>query len=174
MPTPFTGYSFHVVEALIVFANEVLVCFLFPIHMGLHRWYHMLTTTLIHMGTDAERGVCTAGGACGRHSKDRRERFIIANYPNQSTMSLCLLNLQPGGHAGYEMAPLIPSVEQLISFVVQGPKPSTALNTVRHHDLHHQIPTAHFSLYFTHWDRLCGTEHPSYGAYEAALATAAS
>lgn len=72
------------------------------------------------------------------------------------------------------MAPLIPSVEQLISFVVQGPKPSTALNTVRHHDLHHQIPTAHFSLYFTHWDRLCGTEHPSYGAYEAALATAAS
>lgn len=54
VPTPFTGYSFHVIEAVIVFANEVLVCFLFPIHMGLHRWYHMLTTTLIHMGTTFE------------------------------------------------------------------------------------------------------------------------
>lgn len=65
MPTPFTGYSFHVVEALIVFANEVLVCFLFPIHMGLHRWYHMLTTTLIHMGTAAERGGSTVLGCVG-------------------------------------------------------------------------------------------------------------
>jgi hypothetical protein len=38
-----------VVEALIVFANEVLVCFLFPLHMGLHRIYH-IATTVIHEG----------------------------------------------------------------------------------------------------------------------------
>lgn len=49
VPTPFAGYSFHVVEALIVFANEIIVCFLFPIHASLHRIYHLFTT-LIHIG----------------------------------------------------------------------------------------------------------------------------
>jgi hypothetical protein len=48
-PSAFTGYAFHVVEAVIVFANEVLVCFLFPLHMGLHRIYH-IATTVIHEG----------------------------------------------------------------------------------------------------------------------------
>lgn len=34
--------------------------------------------------------------------------------------------------------------------------------------MHHRFPTAHFSLYLTHWDRLMGTEHPQYrGAVEA-------
>jgi hypothetical protein len=32
-----------------VFGNEVLLPFAFPIHMGLHRIYH-LATTLIHEG----------------------------------------------------------------------------------------------------------------------------
>lgn len=49
VPTAFTGYSFHIVEALIVFANEILVCFLIPIHMNFHRGYHMFTT-VIHNG----------------------------------------------------------------------------------------------------------------------------
>ena len=49
VPTAFTGYSFHVVEAAIVFANEILVCFLFPIHIGVHRVYHLFTT-VIHNG----------------------------------------------------------------------------------------------------------------------------
>ena len=49
MPTAFCGYSFHVIEALIVFTNEVLVCYLLPIHAGLHRCYH-LYTTVIHEG----------------------------------------------------------------------------------------------------------------------------
>lgn len=48
-PSAFTGYSFHVIEALIVFANEILVCFMFPIHMGVHRLYH-IATTIIHEG----------------------------------------------------------------------------------------------------------------------------
>ena len=48
-PSAFTGYSFHVFEALIVFANEVLLCYLFPMHLGLHRAYHIFTT-LIHQG----------------------------------------------------------------------------------------------------------------------------
>ena len=45
-----------------------------------------------------------------------------------------------------------------------GFQPCAALNTVRHHDMHHRFPTRHFSLYFTHWDRWCGTEHPAYRA----------
>ncbi|PRW20849.1 sterol desaturase [Chlorella sorokiniana] len=114
-PTPFAGYSFHVVEAVIVFANEVLVCFLFPIHLGLHRVYHLFTT-IIH----------------------------------------------EGGHAGYEIAPFIPSVESLVALLLLGRRPCAALNTVRHHDMHHRYPPYHFSLYMTHWDRWCGTEHPKY------------
>lgn len=117
VPTAFCGYNFHVVEALIVFANEVLVCWLLPIHMGLHRVYHLLTT-VIH----------------------------------------------EGGHAGYEIAPFIPTVECLVAFLLSGlsTRPCSALNTVRHHDMHHRYPRSHFSLYMTHWDRLCGTEHPDY------------
>ncbi|KAG2483646.1 hypothetical protein HYH03_017522 [Edaphochlamys debaryana] len=114
-PSAFTGYSFHVVEALIVFANEVLVCFLFPLHMGLHRYYH-LYTTLIH----------------------------------------------EGGHVGYELAPFIPTMEGAVTLLLRGVRPCDALNTVQHHDMHHRYPTKHFSLYFTHWDRICGTLHPSY------------
>jgi len=37
VPTAFTGYSFHVVEAVIVFFNEILVCFFLPIHARVHR-----------------------------------------------------------------------------------------------------------------------------------------
>ena len=51
-PTAFSGYSFHLVEALIVFFNEVIVCFMFPIHIGLHRVYHIVTT-IIHEGGHA-------------------------------------------------------------------------------------------------------------------------
>ncbi len=36
-------------EAVVVFANEILVCFLFPIHAGAHRVYHLFTT-VIHNG----------------------------------------------------------------------------------------------------------------------------
>lgn len=62
-PSAFTGYAFHVVEALIVFANEILVCFLFPLHMGLHRWYHILTT-VIHEGGWLHVGLGSVGPAC--------------------------------------------------------------------------------------------------------------
>ncbi|KAI3437745.1 hypothetical protein D9Q98_000193 [Chlorella vulgaris] len=117
VPTAFTGYSFHVAEAALVFANEVLVCFLLPLHVGLHRAYHLFTT-VIHQG----------------------------------------------GHAGYEVAPFLPTLEQLVSLAIVGPRPCGALNTVRHHDMHHRFPRSHYSLYMTHWDRICGTEHPKYQA----------
>mmetsp|Transcript_12335 Transcript_12335/g.26636 ORF Transcript_12335/g.26636 Transcript_12335/m.26636 type:complete len:302 (-) Transcript_12335:896-1801(-) len=117
VPCAFTGYSFHVVEALIVFANEVLLCFVLPMHMGLHRVYHIITTA-IHQA----------------------------------------------GHAGYEMAPFIPTVVGMTYLAARGtaPGPAPALNTVQHHDMHHRFPNKHFSLYFTHWDRWCGTMHSQY------------
>ena len=129
-PTPFTGYSFHVVEAAIVFANEIIVAHLFPIHAGLHRAYH-LWTTVIHIG----------------------------------------------GHAGYEIAPFIPSLASLASRLAGRGGSPPALNTVQHHDLHHRFPQAHFSLYFTLWDAACGTEHAAYRTLvspEAAHLTAAA
>lgn len=123
-PTAFTGYSFHIIEACIVFANEILVCYLLPIHMGVHRLYHMYTT-------------------------------VIHN----------------GGHAGYEIAPYIPSLEGMLGLLwYRGSKQPEGLNTVAHHDLHHKYPNVHFSLYMTHWDRLMKTEHSSYQEYVRTLA----
>lgn len=65
---------------------------------------------------------------------------------------------------GYELAPFIPTLEGVVALAVRGVRrrPAAGLNTVQHHDMHHRYPTRHFSLYFTHWDRLCGTLHPSY------------
>jgi lathosterol oxidase len=110
VPTAFTGYSFHVLEACIVFLNEILICFFLPIHVRLHRYYHMYTTA-IHCG----------------------------------------------GHAGYEIAPFVPSMQGMASLVLTGGKINDHLTTVRHHDLHHQYSTIHFGLYMTHWDNLMGT-----------------
>lgn len=115
VPTAFSGYSFHCAEAIIVFGNGVLEVFLVPLHVGLHRLYH-LYTTIIHIG----------------------------------------------GHIGYELAPLIPTVEALAWAILSRGAPATSLNTVAHHDIHHRYPGCHFSLYFTHWDRWCSTQHPSY------------
>eukprot|EP00873_Tetraselmis_striata_P002859 jgi/Tetstr1/423123/TSEL_013892.t1 len=116
VPSAYTGYSFHVLEAAIVFANEVIVIFLFPMQTNLHRLYHIFTTAI-----------------------------------------------HEGGHAGYELAPFIPSVEQLLWVAFKGTKTQCkGLNTVMHHDMHHHFPTKHFSLYFTHWDRWCNTMHASY------------
>ncbi len=56
------------------------------------------------------------------------------------------------GHAGHELFPrwwLQMPVVRLIT-------------TTTHHDLHHSSGRYNFGLYFTWWDRLCGTEHPEY------------
>jgi len=120
-PTAFAGYSFHVIEAILVFVNGIIECFLFPIHAGLHRAYH-LWTIAIHIG----------------------------------------------GHAGYEIAPFIPNVQQL-AWCLAGRwrHQCTALATVAHHDLHHRYPNRHFALYFTHSDAWCGTEDSNYRAKAA-------
>ena len=43
------------------------------------------------------------------------------------------------------------------------------LTTTLHHDLHHQYGRHNYGLYFTWWDRWCGTEHPEYRARLADL-----
>ncbi len=77
----------------------------------------------------------------------------------------------PGGHAGYEIAPFIPSLEGLVVGLVRwasGADGRAALNTVQHHDWHHRYPSKHFSLYFTVWDRWQGTLHDEYDGAVAA------
>lgn len=44
------------------------------------------------------------------------------------------------------------------------------LTTTLHHDMHHAGGRHNFGLYFTWWDRWCGTEHPEYRQRLAALA----
>lgn len=69
------------------------------------------------------------------------------------------------GHAGHELFPrwwLRMPVVRLIT-------------TTMHHDLHHSSGRHNFGLYFTWWDRLCGTEHPEYRErFEAVVGNASA
>ena len=62
------------------------------------------------------------------------------------------------GHSGVELFPARSDGRPLLPW----------LTTVTHHDLHHQDGRWNLGLYFTWWDRLCGTEHPDYAARFAA------
>lgn len=55
------------------------------------------------------------------------------------------------------MAPFIPTLEGALAALLCGRRGWRGCNTVQHHDAHHRFPTKNFSLYFTHWDRICGT-----------------
>lgn len=67
------------------------------------------------------------------------------------------------GHAGHEVSATLvglPTFNGWASFVDPSRKwIARGFNNVLHHDLHHQTFTRNFSLYFTFWDRLCGTLH---------------
>lgn len=56
------------------------------------------------------------------------------------------------GHSGYELFPARRDGRPLFGW----------LTTVTHHDLHHAQAGWNYGLYFTHWDRWMGTEHPDY------------
>jgi len=122
-PSAFTGYSFHWIEACLVFSVAVAEIFIFPIPFAVQRIY---------------------------------ELWMIA--------------IHLGGHCGYEIAPHAPHLAQVLGLVVTkvlgvGTEClSGILNNVEHHDMHHQHPKYHLSLYFTHWDFLMGTIHPDYKA----------
>jgi len=68
-----------------------------------------------------------------------------------------------GGHCGFEIAPFVPQIAHLLELAgLMVGVTSGAVNNVKHHDMHHQHPKYHFSLYFTHWDYLLGSMHPEY------------
>ena len=56
------------------------------------------------------------------------------------------------GHCGYELLPRGLADSRWWGW----------LNSVTHHDLHHETFCRNYGLYFTWWDRLMGTEHPEY------------
>lgn len=56
------------------------------------------------------------------------------------------------GHAGHELFPRWWLNIPVLKYI----------NTTTHHDLHHATARSNYGIYFTFWDRLCGTEHPDY------------
>ena len=44
---------------------------------------------------------------------------------------MCRRHMCAGGHVGYEIAPLVPTIEALVWAVATGGAPATGLNTVR-------------------------------------------
>jgi Delta7-sterol 5-desaturase len=73
------------------------------------------------------------------------------------------------------MSPFLPHLSNAIVSALYGFNHRySGFNTVKHHDMHHRFPSKHFSLYFTHWDRVCGTLHPTYREYVVPYFTPAS
>lgn len=69
------------------------------------------------------------------------------------------------GHAGHELHPRGWADHPVLQWI----------NTTVHHDLHHSGGfRTNYGLYFTWWDRICGTEHPEYRARFRALTAARS
>lgn len=56
------------------------------------------------------------------------------------------------GHLGFEIMPR--KFRHSVLFEI--------FNTSVHHNLHHSKFKGNYGLYFRHWDRICGTEHPDY------------
>ncbi len=75
------------------------------------------------------------------------------------TTSSLLINVY--GHLGYEIMPKWFRQTKLFE----------VLNTSVHHNMHHQYFKGNYGLYFRFWDRLMGTENPTYVKhYEEVLA----
>ena len=79
------------------------------------------------------------------------------------TYELWMIMIHVGGHCGYEIFPFVPHFSLAVWACLGGTKQASLwLNDVEHHDIHHRSPCHHFSLYFTHWDFIMGSIHPSY------------
>jgi sterol desaturase/sphingolipid hydroxylase (fatty acid hydroxylase superfamily) len=81
---------------------------------------------------------------------------VLALVPTSISCALVFLfimmTLNAIGHSGHELYPARRDGTPLFDF----------FTTVTHHDLHHAHARWNFGLYFTHWDRWMGTEHPHY------------
>jgi sterol desaturase/sphingolipid hydroxylase (fatty acid hydroxylase superfamily) len=77
--------------------------------------------------------------------------IVVANFVNIA------------GHLGYEITGTtiaLPTFHGWATYLDPSRRwIARAFNNVLHHDLHHQACSRNFALYFTLWDRVCGTLH---------------
>jgi sterol desaturase/sphingolipid hydroxylase (fatty acid hydroxylase superfamily) len=73
--------------------------------------------------------------------------------------------LNIAGHCGYEVSSTVVGLPTFNGWAaLLDPRRrwiSRLFNNVVHHDVHHQKFSCNYSLYFTYWDRLCGTCDPA-------------
>jgi sterol desaturase/sphingolipid hydroxylase (fatty acid hydroxylase superfamily) len=83
--------------------------------------------------------------------------------------------LNIAGHCGYEVSNTIIGFPTLNGWAAYfDPRRrwiARLFNNVVHHDMHHQLFSCNYSLYFTYWDRLCGTCHPAGDAVDRYVTT---
>lgn len=81
--------------------------------------------------------------------------FILPMHPlTVFLFTLTSFTINVYGHLGYELMPK--GLRRSWLFGV--------INTSVYHNLHHRKFKGNYSLYFRHWDRWMGTEHPGYEA----------
>lgn len=81
--------------------------------------------------------------------------ILIPNAHGSTTMFILIqLAKNTLAHSGFELMPARRDGKPLLDF----------MTTTVHHDLHHARAGYNFGLYFTWWDRWCGTEDPTYYA----------
>jgi sterol desaturase/sphingolipid hydroxylase (fatty acid hydroxylase superfamily) len=78
---------------------------------------------------------------------------VLVPNPHGSVSMFVIISLLKNtlAHSGYELMPSVRG-RPLLDF----------MTTTVHHDLHHRRAGTNFGLYFTWWDRWCGTEDPIY------------
>jgi sterol desaturase/sphingolipid hydroxylase (fatty acid hydroxylase superfamily) len=79
---------------------------------------------------------------------------ILIPNPQGSVTMFVLVQLAKNtlAHSGFELMPATREGKPLLDW----------MTTTVHHDLHHRRAGYNFGLYFTWWDRWCGTEDPIY------------
>jgi len=83
--------------------------------------------------------------------------FMLAVTIDTTTILVFLMHMMARnviGHCGYELFPSGWTRIPVLGWI----------NTVTHHDIHHEVGRWNYGLYFAFWDRLMGTEHPDYHA----------
>lgn len=79
--------------------------------------------------------------------------LVLPLHPSALAIILMIMIFKNAlGHCGYEIFPRGATRHWFWKH----------MTTVTHHDMHHEKAGGNFSLYFTWWDRIMGTEHANY------------
>ena len=121
---------FCVCDAMYVCGARVCVCSVLV--------YHIHSTVCVQVVLGHRRAGCSAGPSHTRrhtHSLTHTQSHTHTHTHTEIHTS----STHTGGHAGYEIAPYIPTIEGLVALLVRGKAHHTpGLNTVQHHDWHHR------------------------------------